>query len=305
MAETSVGLWAYPAIFVSLMAAGFGFPIPEEIPVVTAGVLCANAASPDAVPPPDWAAALALPGAEGNPMLAAAVAAKWAADDRAPKPRRHPIWWIMLPICIAGVVTCDGMLYAIGRLGGPHLVESGWFQKYVLKPEKRATIEANFHKFGVRLLLGVRLLPGIRAPVFVMAGVVRLPLYRFLLADGIYAIPVVSFLFTIAYWFTDSIVKIVDNFERHVGSVKHYLVIFGIATFAVWMLYEFWKRWVVTGDPKEVPLIGENLIKQSPEPTPEMPKKKRTWRTVVVAGGVAVAACWAVYESIKRWPKRN
>ena len=205
-----------------------------------AGVFCAQAAAPDATPPPDFAAILALPGAQGNPALAAAAWLDWSARANAPRPRRQPVWWIMLPVCIIGVVTCDGLLYAMGRLGGPHLVESRWFQKYFLKPEKRAKIEANFHKYGVRLLLGVRLLPGIRAPVFVMAGVVRLPLYRFLLADGIYAIPVVSLLFTLAYWFTDSVVQIVDNVERHVGSLKHYFVTIGIAVFAIWMLYEFW-----------------------------------------------------------------
>ena len=35
----SVTLWKYGIILGSLLAAGFGFPIPEELPVLTAGVL--------------------------------------------------------------------------------------------------------------------------------------------------------------------------------------------------------------------------------------------------------------------------
>jgi membrane protein DedA with SNARE-associated domain len=335
----SSGLWTYPAIFAALVAAGFGAPLPEEIPIVTAGVLCAKAASPDPVPAADWTAALALPGAQGNPALAAASYVEWSERDSIPRPRRHPVWWIMLPVCIIGVVVCDGLLYFIGRFGGPHLVESRWFQKYVLKPTKRATIESNFHKFGVRLLLGVRLLPGIRAPVFVMAGVVRLPTYRFLLADGIYALPVVTVLFTLAYWFTDSVVQVVDNLERRVGSLKHYLVIGGIAAFAAWMAYEFWKRWVVTGDPKEVPLIGKKVIKPTPElddagdegeamtvieqqivsqsarqveqVEPQRPKaddapENRSLKSYLVAGVVVMmVACWTVYRSARRRGRRD
>ena len=163
------------------------------------------------------------------------------------------------------------------------------------------------------------------------AVAVQQALYRFLLADGIYALPVVSVLFTLAFWFTDSVVKVVDNVERHVGSLKHYLVIIGIATFAVWMLYEFWKRWVVTGDPKEVPLIGEKIVKESHESDsdgagaepgqsaeasemerkqvqqqqPGGPRGKSQLKTYLLAGGIVAVVCWVAYQSVKRWPKKN
>jgi membrane protein DedA with SNARE-associated domain len=264
--ETSIGIWAYPAVFIALVAAGLGFPIPEEIPVVTAGAFSAHAASHEKVPLPDWAAALAVPGAEGDPVLSAAVAADWARRDQIPQPRRHPLWYIMLPVCILGVVTCDAFLYMIGRWGGSPLLEKAWVQRYVIKPEKRAKIERNFQKYGIRILLGVRLLPGVRAPVFVMAGVVRLPLHRFLLADGLYAIPGVSLLFGLAYWFTDQVVEAVQNFERKIGSAKPILVIAGITAIGAWLLYEYWQRRAVTGDPHEVPLIGDRMIKPPPAP---------------------------------------
>jgi membrane protein DedA with SNARE-associated domain len=258
--DPSGGIWAYPAIFIALVAAGLGFPIPEEIPVVTGGALCAKAASREPTDPPNWAAVLAVPGDVGDPIMSAAVAADWAIRESAPQPRRHPIWWIMLPVCILGVVVCDAFLYGIGRAGGKRFLDRPWVQRYVVKPERREKIEQHFHKYGVRTLLGVRLLPGIRAPVFIIAGAVHLPLRRFLLADGIYAIPVVTVLFGLAYWFTDSVVRVVHNFERQIGSLKHYFVIGGIAALGCWLLYEFWKRWVVTGDPKEVPLIGKRVV---------------------------------------------
>jgi hypothetical protein len=43
-----------------------------------------------------------------------------------------------------------------------------------------------------------------------------------------------------------------------------------IAVVGLFMLYEFWKRRRVTGDPREVPIIGEKLIKPAErEPFPD------------------------------------
>ena len=71
-------------------------------------------------------------------------------------------------------------------------------------PERLASIERNFHDYGVRILLFARLTPGIRAPIFVTAGVIRLPLLTFVVADGIYAVPGVSLLFFLGYWVGES-----------------------------------------------------------------------------------------------------
>jgi len=49
------------------------------------------------------------------------------------------------------------------------------------------------------------LLPGIRTPIFIIAGMLRVPLGRFLIADGLYAIPGVNILFWLAYLLTDQI----------------------------------------------------------------------------------------------------
>src|SRR4029077_18680127 len=49
-----------------------------------------------------------------------------------------------------------------------------------------------------------------------------------------------------------------------------YVIIGVILAVALWLLYEFWKRRRVTGDPKEVPIIGEKLIKPADkEPSPD------------------------------------
>jgi membrane protein DedA with SNARE-associated domain len=268
--ESSTGIYAYFAIFGALVLAAFGLPIPEEIPVVVAGGLCADAATP----PPHHAYDIML-GALGLPIPDAvgpltAIATADAPPVPAPVYPRHPLWYIMLPVVILGVVLCDGLLYGIGRFGGPKLLEIDWVKRWVVKPEMRDRIETNFHKYGVRILLGVRLLPGVRAPVFVIAGVLRLPLTRFILADGLYAILGVSVLFFLAYWFTNQVKEAVTNFVHRIDSFRPYVILAALAAVGLFMLYEFWKRRHLTGDPKEVPIIGEKVIKPAEkEPFPD------------------------------------
>jgi membrane protein DedA with SNARE-associated domain len=213
--------YGYVGVFAALICSGFGLPIPEELPVLTAGVLCGHA---DTL-------------AEG----------KTALDPD----RLH--WYVMLPVCILGVVIGDGILYGIGRVWGPRLLESQWVQRKLLPPDKRAKIEKNFHDRGVLILLTARVTPGIRSPIFLMAGVLRVPLARFLLADGLYAVPGVSTMFFLAYFLTDQVLEVFNAVDRY-----RPLVIVGVlSAIAGVFLYRFLgSRRVTTGAHSEVPLLN-------------------------------------------------
>ena len=164
----------------------------------------------------------------------------------------------MLPVCILGVVLSDGLLYGIGRYFGRRLLKHRLLAR-LLPPDKRRRIERNFHRYGVKILLFARLLPGIPGPIFITAGIMRLPLRRFLLADGIYAIPGVSLLFFLAYWFTTSFKDLVERAEAKVLEVRPLLILIASVAVAVYFLVNFLRRPVSTGDPKELPLIGPQV----------------------------------------------
>jgi membrane protein DedA with SNARE-associated domain len=156
----------------------------------------------------------------------------------------------MLPACIVAVVLGDCVLYSFGRIGGRRLLQVGWVQRRILPPEKQVKIEENFAKNGILILLGARLTPGIRTPVFVMAGVLKMPLSRFLLADGLYAIPGVNLLFWIAYLFTDQFVAAVQAAERH----KPMVAVAVLAAVGGVVLYKMLaNRTLSTGDVEEIP----------------------------------------------------
>lgn len=201
--------YGYIGIFLALLAAGCGVPLPEELPVIMAGIIV---------------------GHDGTTLK----------------------WYLMLPVVIAGVVMGDVFLYGMGRLWGDRLLKIGWVQRHLVPPDKRAEIEKNFHDRGVMVLLFARLLPGIRTPIFIMAGVLRVPFGRFLLADGLYAIPGVNVLFWLSYFLTDQVLVVFRQLEQYRPLVM--VAILSAVAGAMFQKYVLTRK-ISTGEPPHVPPI--------------------------------------------------
>lgn len=220
MPDFATLFWPMLIAFVSLVAAGIGAPIPEEIPVIGAGI--------------------------------------WVASN----PELGVLRWLILPVCFAGILISDVLLYGIGRLWGTRLLEHRWLAR-MMPPDRREQIESNFHHYGLRILLMVRWVPGIRSPMFVTAGTMRLPLHRFIIADAIAAIAGHSLLFFLAYWGGDTVKTLAERAEAEVEhKIKPLIILAAIILVAIYLLYHFWKRPVTVGDPKEIPIIGDRVAEK-------------------------------------------
>jgi membrane protein DedA with SNARE-associated domain len=205
--------YGYQGVFFALLAAGFGFPIPEELPVLTAGIMV---------------------GHEGTTLR----------------------WYVMLLVVMAGVVIGDGVLYGAGRIWGRPLLNLGFIRRNFVPHDKQEQIEKNFAERGIWVLLGARLLPGIRAPVFIMAGVLKVPMGRFLLADAIYAIPLVNVLFWLAYFLTDRVLEIFHQINDQINAYKMLVVSHLLAGAIGALVYKYvFSRHVSTGEAPHVPPI--------------------------------------------------
>jgi membrane protein DedA with SNARE-associated domain len=228
-----VTLTKYGGVAGALILSGFGAPIPEEVPIVTAGAMVGHDAQSSTA---DLSYGAVL-GAYATQLVPPG-----SADTR---------WWIMLPVCIVAVVIGDSVLFLVGRIWGTKLLRSGWVQRNILPVEKQKKIEENFHKNGIMILLGARLTPGIRTPVFIMAGVLRMPIQRFLLADALYAIPGVNLFFWLAYWFTDQFQEAITRVERH----RPMVIVAILAAISGVAIYKFFSsRKLSTGDVSEIPV---------------------------------------------------
>jgi membrane protein DedA with SNARE-associated domain len=163
----------------------------------------------------------------------------------------------MLPVCIVGVVIGDSFLYLIGRFWGTRLVQIPFICKHVLTPERLESISDNFEKHDIKILLFARLTPGIRAPIFLTAGISRLSLTKFLFADSVYAIPGVTLLFCLGFWFTDSMV---DLIKSEASKVKPIIVLAVLVGVTLYVFYRFLRKPVVTGSPQEMPPLVEPVM---------------------------------------------
>jgi len=156
----------YIGIVLVLVLSGFGLPIPEEVPVVMAGILSANGTL--------------------DPRLAFAA-------------------------CIVGAIAGDCLMYGLGyRFGRSVIMEHPRITGF-LTPERERQIEATIMRHGVKALFLARFMVGVRSPVYLTAGILRVPFRRFLLADTFCAIAVVSVFFGLSYKFGDRITNLIRD----------------------------------------------------------------------------------------------
>jgi len=96
-------------------------------------------------------------------------------------------------IIYSGLLMTDFLLYSVGKKYGRRVIEIKIFQS-IIKPLRLAKIEEIFKKWGALVVFFGRHLLGLRAQIFLVAGVMRMSWKKFLMVDG------TSALFTITLW---------------------------------------------------------------------------------------------------------
>jgi len=178
---------SYLGIILFLVLTGCGLPIPEEVPLILAGVLSA----------------------EGH------LVPEWA-----------------LAACLFGALVGDSVMYAIGyHFGHNLLLEHPKFARF-LRVDREAQFEQAMDRHGFKVMLLSRFMVGVRGPVYLAAGVVRMPFRAFLLYDLVCATLVVGTFFGLSYAYGEHIARIL----RH-AEVTFTLVVLLVAAFAIlWMI---------------------------------------------------------------------
>lgn len=135
--------YGYLAVFIMLLVCGFGVPVPEDVTLVTGGVIAG------------------LGYADVNTMFA---------------------------VGMAGVMIGDGMVFSIGRFKGERVMALKPVQR-VITPDRYASAQEAFHKYGRWVMFVARFLPGLRTPVFFSAGMSRRVSFpTWFLMDGVAAL---------------------------------------------------------------------------------------------------------------------
>jgi membrane protein DedA with SNARE-associated domain len=119
-----------------------------------------------------------------------------------------------------------------GKKYGSRVVEHKRFQR-IISPDRLAKLEEKFERWGILVVFFGRHLLGVRAQVFLAAGVMRMPAIRFLIADAASAILTVTFMVGIGYLGGNSMEILKNDMKRieHIAIIALVILLAGLMVF--------------------------------------------------------------------------
>ena len=136
---------------------------------------------------------------------------------------------IMVLVSYLGVMAGDSIMFGLGYFFNDRLRQSRWFAK-ILSPPRMVKIDSLYGRYNNRVLFMARFMPGLRAPVFVMAGMnPHISFWRFLVMDGLAAlisVPVWVYIGDYGAENHDWLLKIIHEFKWAIFSLIAVAIIY-------------------------------------------------------------------------------
>jgi membrane protein DedA with SNARE-associated domain len=195
----------YVGIIVMMLLSAVGLPLPEEVTLISVGILAYMGGNPDIFPPPY----------EGAPVINSYEAAF---------------------IAFVAVFCSDFLIYGIGRRWGRKLLYSKKLSG-IFKPEMMEKVEKWTHKYGAYACGIFRFTPGIRFPGHLACGMLKFPAWKFGLIDGMAAaISVPTQILLIAHYG--------EPILKHLRKFKMTLLWVVVVVILIFIAYKLRQRWL-------------------------------------------------------------
>lgn len=117
------------------------------------------------------------------------------------------------PAALLGALVGDAAMYGIGYRFGHGLLNRHPKLSKLVGAHREEYFERAVQRHGFKVLLLARFMVGVRGPVYLAAGVVRMPFLRFLLWDLVCATLVVGAFFALAFFFGEEIADLLTDAE--------------------------------------------------------------------------------------------
>lgn len=189
--------YVYTFICCFMFAASFGLPIPEELTLVSAGLVAYMAHHPIQFPPP-------YPGAHGVDTVTLCV------------------------VCFLAVFLSDMVVFLLGKVFGSKIIKTRFFQRQVAGAAFDK-INSWFQKYGGWACGIFRFTPGLRFPGHLSCGLLGIPMWKFCAIDGMAAIISVPTQVYIVATYGGDVLKYVKEF-------KIVLVVVVAAAIVFWLI---------------------------------------------------------------------
>ncbi|ACL64957.1 DedA [Anaeromyxobacter dehalogenans 2CP-1] len=178
----------YAFVFAVLVLCGFGLPMPEDVILVTGGVLA-------------WLAS----------DLEAASFSAMVRDDGL---------LFMVAVGLAGILAGDSVIFLAGRKFGARVADFRPLRR-MITPEKLEKVEKLMRRRGNVVVVVARYLPGIRMPTYFTAGHAGMPYWEFLLFDGAAALVSAPLWVCLGFYFGSNI----EEAARLAARFSHYILL--------------------------------------------------------------------------------
>jgi membrane protein DedA with SNARE-associated domain len=142
--------------------------------------------------------------------------------------------WVAFAACLAGALLGDCVMYGIGYHFGHNLAKKHPRFAHMLHAEREAKTEALMCRHGLKVFLISRFMVGLRSPIYLTAGILRISFRRFLLIDMLCATIVVGTFYWLSFYFGEHIRHWILRLDIAVTLI----VVLAIAGGALY----FWRR---------------------------------------------------------------
>jgi len=149
--------------------------------------------------------------------------------------------WGMMVVGYIGIIVGDSIVYFIGRRLGSKVgtkPKKGFWGR-LITPQRRARVEQIFAKYGDRVVMVARFMPGLRAVTYFIAGSVRLKYRRFVLYDSIAALASAPIFVFLGWYLGGELEELLHAIKEGKGWALG-----GVASvLMLWLGFRFWKKW--------------------------------------------------------------
>ncbi|MGE3759990.1 MAG: DedA family protein [Pseudobdellovibrionaceae bacterium] len=193
----------YAGIVIMMLLSAFGLPLPEELTLVSVGILSYMGANPQLFPPPE---------------IGASVVNKYWASV----------------VCVGAIIAGDLLVYYLGKTFGRKLIRHPRMQA-LLPEEKFASVERWTHKYGLWAIFFLRFSPGVRFPGHFACGLLHYPVKRFMAMDTFAILISVPTQVILIATYGEVILSVLHRF-------KHYFFMVIIAMVLFFVIRQFWVK---------------------------------------------------------------
>lgn len=180
-------MFVYGFIVLFMTASSFGLPVPEEMTLLSAGLVAYMARNPDQFPPP-------TPDSEGVNLIVLSI------------------------VCFVAVLGSDILIYFLGKIFGRKIIKTKFFNNRIGQ-ERFDKINKLFQKYSYWACGLFRFTPGVRFPGHLSCGLMGIPIWQFILVDGLAALISVPTQVLLVANYGDVILDKVKQFKMALGVI--------------------------------------------------------------------------------------